>query len=103
MKFRPSPSATLFPYTTLFRSTRDSPVPFLEQISQRVAEARQEMFAFQESSGADQLALRARMADFNRFSVGGDDPGDLRAAGEKVPEPVVDLSAGVVGRKDFDG
>ena len=41
------------------------------------------------------------MTHFNRFRIGIDDPGNLRAAREKVFEPFVDFGSSVIGRQDF--
>src|SRR5207249_4985991 len=68
------------------------PVPFPEQIGDAIAEAGQQVFAV---GSSEQLALARRITDFNTLLVGIDKPGDLRATGEKVAEPLVNLRPGL--------
>ena len=65
------------------------PVPGFEQIRDGVAEAGQQVFAVQIRPGAQQLALDQRVADFDAFRVGIDDPGEAGAAGEEIPQALV--------------
>src|SRR5437879_5771864 len=43
------------------------------------------------------------MTDLGAFGIGIDHPGHLRAAGKKILEPSIDLSASIVRGEDFDG
>src|SRR6266566_5210397 len=79
------------------------PIPALEQVGDGELEAGQEMFALQQRAGAEQLSIRLRMANFDAFLVGIDDPGNLRPTGEEVLQSLVDFRPRVAGREDFDG
>src|ERR1051325_12197780 len=78
------------------------PVPLLEQVGDRIPKTGQQIFAFQKSSTANQLALRERMANLDRFGFRINDPSPSGAAGEEIPQPFVNLSPRVVGRQDID-
>src|SRR6266511_1851124 len=78
------------------------PIPFLEQIGDGKLESRKEVFTLQQPARTDELALRKRVTHLDALPFRVNYPGDLRAAGEEVLEPLVDLGAGIVLRKDFD-
>ena len=79
------------------------PIPFPEQIGDAIAEAGQQVFAVQVGGSSEQLALARRITDFNTLVVGIDNPGDLRAAGEKVAEPLVNLRPGIGWGEHLNG
>src|SRR5216117_1911762 len=57
---------------------------FFKQVADGVAEPRQELLALEKAASANQLTLRERVTDLDRFGFGVDDPCDLRTAGEEV-------------------
>src|SRR5438094_10468844 len=79
------------------------PIPALEQVGDGELEAGQEMFALQHRAGAEQLSIRRRMANFDAFLVGIDDPGDLRPTGEDVLQSLVHFRPRVSWREYFNG
>src|SRR4051812_19924941 len=78
------------------------PIPFLEQISDWILEARKKVLTVQKSTRADQVAANRRMTDFNLVVIGIDNPGDLGSAFEEVPQALVHLSTRVIRRKYLD-
>src|SRR5205823_124033 len=77
------------------------PIPLLEQIRDSVTGLRQQVLAIKKAARTNQFALGERMADFHALGVRLDNPGDLRAAGKEVLEPLVDFRAGIARRQDF--
>jgi hypothetical protein len=78
------------------------PLPAFEKVTDRETEARENVLTFQESGGANDAAVCARMAHFHKLFIGMDNPSDACAAGEEVGQPFVNLRAGVAGREDFN-
>src|SRR5947207_8120028 len=79
------------------------PVAGLEQIGNGIAKSRKEFFAFEERTGANQPPLSQRVANLDRFVIRINDPRELRAAGKKILQPLVNSAAGIVRRENFDG
>lgn len=78
------------------------PFPAFEKVGDGEAEAGENILAFQESGGANDAAVCARVADFQKLFIGVDNPNDPCATGEEVGQAFVHLRAGVARGEDFN-
>src|SRR5436305_1317938 len=79
------------------------PIPFFEQVGNGVLEARQQCFAVEKRSRAEQLTLREGIANLYGFGLRVNNPHELGTAGEKVLQTLVNFHPGIAGGKNFDG
>ena len=71
------------------------PIPILEQIGDGKLETGQEILPVEPAAAAQQGATRGGVTNLDAFFLGIDDPGELRAAGEEISEPFIDLGSRV--------
>ncbi len=98
----------LFPPRSMVAPTRPGfnafgllPIPLAEQLGEGIAEAGQQVLAFEQAAVADQLSLGQTVADLRALGLGVNDPDPARTAVKEVFEPCVDFGAGMVEGKDF--